>query len=56
MEEEYEQLLLEEGESLDFPLPIIGFESFPKQNDIWQFVLNASEVEWGFMSKWPTKS
>ena len=29
VEEEYEQLLLDDGEELEFPLAIVGFESKP---------------------------
>jgi len=54
--EEYEQLLLEEDEALEFPLPIIGFESFAKANQKWRFLLNAGDAEWAFTSRWPVKA
>lgn len=52
--EQYEQLLLDQYETLDYPLPIIGFESNKQSNEKWSFCLNASDIEWGFTSKWPT--
>jgi hypothetical protein len=51
--EEYEQILLERDQELEFPLPIIGFESFAKENQKWRFLLNAGDVEWAFTSRWP---
>jgi len=54
--QEYEQLLLEEDEVLEYPLPIIGFESRPKENGKWRFLLNAGDVEWAFTANWPKKA
>lgn len=51
--EEYEQLILAPDETLKFPLPIIGFECFARKGSKWRFLLNASEVEWAFISNWP---
>ena len=51
---EYEELLLLEGESLEFPLPIIGFDCYPTtDSNYWKFVLNAADIEYGFISLWP---
>ena len=54
VEEKYEELL-EKEEILEYPLPIIGFESI-KKNGTWEFILNANSVEWGFKSEWPIKA
>jgi len=54
--EEYEQDLTDEGEELEFPLPIIGFDSTLLPNKMWRFCLNVLDIEWGFVSKWPTKA
>lgn len=52
-QEKYEQDLTENGESIAFPLSIIGFDSKPLPSGLWEFCLNASDIEWGFISKWP---
>lgn len=55
-DQEYEQLLLEENEVLEYPLPIIGFESRPENNGKWRFLLNVGDAEWAFTSDWPKKA
>jgi len=50
----YEEYLLDEDEVLEFPIPIIGFDSFPLPNGRWRFCLNAADIEWGFESDWPS--
>ncbi len=56
VELEYEELLLDPGEVLELPEPLIGFENRPAGNNRWRFLLNAGSVEWVFESRWPTKS
>ena len=51
--ENYEQDLTDEGEVIEYPLPIIGFDSKRLSSGLWHFCLNAAEVEWGFQSEWP---
>jgi len=53
---EYEQLLTENDESLDFPLPLIGLEYRKSKDKNWRFLINASDAEWAFLSEWPIKT
>lgn len=42
-------------DSTEWPLDIIGFDSYPAGPQ-HRFVLNCSSVEWGWRSDWPTIS
>jgi len=53
VQEKYEQDLTDEGEGLEYPLPIVGFDSKPLSNGLWDYCLNTADIEWGFVSNWP---
>ena len=53
VQENYEQHLTDDGGEIEYPLPIIGFDSKLLPNGLWEFCLNVSDVEWGFISEWP---
>lgn len=43
----------EEGEELDLPWDIIGFDSCEQPTGRWRFVLHCADIEWCFESEWP---
>jgi hypothetical protein len=43
----------DQGEDLDLPWDIIGFDSYEQPSGRWQFVLHCQAVEWCFESDWP---
>lgn len=53
--ESYEDVLTDDGTEIKYPLSIVGFDSFQYNDELWRFCLNATEMEWGFISKWPTQ-
>ncbi|WP_444915884.1 hypothetical protein [Microbulbifer sp. TRSA007] len=53
VQERYEQDLTNEEDLLEYPLPIIGFDSKRLPRGNWSFCLNAADIEWGFFSDWP---
>ena len=54
VQDEYEEIHAGEVEEIEFPLPIIGFDSKELRDENWMFCLNVGDVEWGFVSKWPS--
>ena len=45
--------ILEEGATLEYPWDIIGFDSYERGNDRYEFVLHCDEIEIAFESLWP---
>lgn len=56
VQEKYEEDLTDDGEVVEYPLPIIGFDSKQLPSGMWLFCLNAADIEWGFISEWPTNA
>jgi hypothetical protein len=50
-----ESLWFDEDDPVEWPLDIIGFESY-QSGAQHRFVLNCSSVEWGWRSDWPVIS
>jgi hypothetical protein len=47
-----ESLSFDTDESLDWPIDIIGFDSY-EAGERWRFVLFCTEAEWSWVSDWP---
>ena len=56
VDQKYEEVVLDERRDFEYSLPIIGFECRLIGNEKWRFLLNAADVEWAFVSKWPIKT
>jgi hypothetical protein len=49
----YVEEYADDGEDLDLPWDIIGFDSYELPAGCWKFVLHCSAIEWCFESAWP---
>jgi len=47
-------MLFDEDDCVEWPLDIIGFDSYP-EGEHWRFALNCSSIELRWNSAWPSK-